>query len=258
MAKIKCSNCGGEFEHTLPKCPYCNVIYEPGAEREYMEDLGELKEDLSELSEVPENTYKREISKNIKKILIILLVVLAIVLAVWGIKTTFEKWMLQGSSKVDTREQILWEKENFPQFEEWYAEGNYEAIMKVEEQAVEEGYSIWNWEHSFFISAYRGYLMCMERREILTDKEKANEGTAKYMLGEVMYLLFFVDELLYTEEDWEIIQSWRPELEEILYEDMKFTEEEVQELYKKINNDGVIDYKECDKYAKKIWKRCIE
>ena len=89
-------------------------------------------------------------------------------------------------------------------------------------------------------------------------KEKANENTVKFILNEVMYQLFFVDSVLYSDEDWEIIQSWRPELEEILYGDLKFTEEEAQELYEKIYDDGIMDYKECDKYAKKIWKRCIE
>lgn len=258
MAKIKCGNCGAEFEEALPKCPYCNAIYEPGAEREYMEDLGELKEDLSELSEVPEDTYKRELSKNVKRIIVILLIAFIIVLAAVGIQTAYEKWMLRGSSNVDTREQLLWEKENFPQFDEWYEEGNYDALAEAQEQAIIDGYSVWNWEHAYFINAYNGYSTCMERREILADKEKANENTVKFILNEVMYQLFFVDSVLYSDEDWEIIQSWRPELEEILYVDLKFTEEEAQELYEKMNDDGIMNYKECDKYAKKIWKRCIE
>ena len=258
MTKIICSNCGAKFDGALPQCPYCNAIYETGAEREYMEDLGELKEDLSELSEVPEEAYKKELSKNVKKIIIIMIIVAVLVLAGLGIKALYEKIMYSSFNKVDTREQLLWENENFPQFDAWYAEGDYEAILEAEEQAAKEGYSFWNWEHSYFISAYNGYSMCMERRELLTDKEKANEHTFKFMLQEVMYQLFFTDEILYTEEDWEIMQSWRPELEEILYVDMKFTEEEAQELYEKISKDDIMDYEECDKYAEKIWKRCIE
>ena len=39
-----CVNCGASFEETMPECPYCGHMYEAGAQREYMDQLQELKE----------------------------------------------------------------------------------------------------------------------------------------------------------------------------------------------------------------------
>lgn len=255
--KIICGNCGAEFDDSLPKCPYCNAIYEIGAEREYMEDLGELKEDLSELSEVPEEVYKKEISKNVKKVMVIVLIVIVILLAILGLKHLAEQ-IIWGSQEVDTKEQMLWEKENFPKLDAWYEDGNYEAILDFQYQVAEEGHYIYDWEHFWFITAYGDYSLCMSQRAVLADKEQLNEDTARFMLSRIMYLLFFLDESFYQEDEWQMIQSWRLDLEEILYKDMKFTEEEAQGLYEKINKDGILDYNTCDQYAKQIWKRFLE
>lgn len=241
----------------MPKCPYCNAINEIGAEREYMEDLGELKEDLAELSEVPKEEYKKEVSKNIKRIVVIIGIVVVLLLVLFGLYRWYEG-RYDSYQTVSAKEQLIWEKENFPKLDELYEAGDYEAIVAFENQVSELGYSTYNWEHAPFINEYRGYTLCMEQRDVLTDKERANKDSAEYILGETMRALFFLQEERYSEEEWQIIQSWRPDYEEILYEDMKFTREEALELYEKIGADGYISYSECDKYAGKIWKRFIE
>ena len=50
---ICCGNCGGSYDDELPKCPYCGSIHISGAEKEYMEKLEDVREELEELDEVP-------------------------------------------------------------------------------------------------------------------------------------------------------------------------------------------------------------
>lgn len=254
---IVCCNCGAEMEKDSSRCPYCNAINEIGAEKQYKRQLGELKEDLEDLSQVPENAYKKEMLVTWKRAAAITIAVMTVLAAALGI-TFLHRRAEERYFETDIKKQLLWEAENFPKFDAWYEAGDYDAIVEAQEQAYEEGFHIWDWEHGRFISAYEGYRYCIEARERLKSKEGANEDLAQYVLGEVMLLLFFLKEEGYAEEDWQIMQSWAPELEAILYEDMKFTEEETAELYEKINKDGYIDYDACDKYASEIWKRFIQ
>jgi len=254
---IRCGNCGAKFHIDSPKCPYCNAINETGAEKQYMHKLDELKEDLSELPEEVEDIYKKEWKKTTKKVLLIFGIIAVIFLLVAGILYSIHHWM-ENRYQPDIKAQLMWEREYYPKFDAWYAEGNYDAIVEVMETEYDNpGYSMWNWEHYKFLTEYQAHELVMSRVGTMTDKEKANKNTAQYMVGEVMRFLYFLREEDFSKEEWEMVQSWRQDYEKILYEDMKFTKEEAEELYNEINNGGYISYSACDKYTAKIWKRFI-
>lgn len=63
IKKITCPACGAEYEDTLPKCPYCDLINYKGAEKEYLEKLEGVRQDMSELADVPEEAVKAELKK---------------------------------------------------------------------------------------------------------------------------------------------------------------------------------------------------
>lgn len=252
--KIKCLNCGAEFSRELAKCPHCNAIYEWGAEKKYMQNLERIKEDLADIPEQVQKTYKKEASATWKKIFVIvgaatvLVGVLAGIFA--GIHKTREK-----SYETDLKAQLLWEKENFPKMDEWYAQGDYDAILEWMYECYEdEGYAVWNWEHYSFISAYDSYLSFMDSIDDMKNAESVNKRAFQYTTSSAMYLAFFLKEKNYAPEEWKLIQEWQADAEEALYDELGFTKEEVQELYEKINHDGYIDYDECDNYTNKIWK----
>jgi len=253
-----CAGCGARFEADSPKCPYCNAIYEPAAEKKYMQDLNKLKEDMSELPGDAEKRYKREMLGGWKRVLVIFLIVAAFFAAAGGIYYLYKSHMEAGYS-YDPKAQLLWERKYYPQFDELYAAGDYDGIVEILDRTYEEeGYSIGNWEHGAFIMDYQAYMLFMDRVDDITDKEKANKKTAQYMVGEAMLFVFFRDETDYTEDEWKQVQGWRADIEKVLYGEMKFTEEEARELYEKINKNGYISYSKCDKYTAKIWKRFIE
>jgi uncharacterized membrane protein YvbJ len=49
--KIRCRSCGAEFDDSLAACPYCGAVNEKGAEKEYMDKLDDIHDDMSELSD---------------------------------------------------------------------------------------------------------------------------------------------------------------------------------------------------------------
>lgn len=59
--KIICSGCGAEYDATLPKCPYCDIINYSGAEAEYLNKLDDVREDMEELAYVPQESVKAEL-----------------------------------------------------------------------------------------------------------------------------------------------------------------------------------------------------
>ena len=47
---IRCRSCGAEYDGRETKCPWCGTRTDAGAEREYMDKLSDVKEDLESLS----------------------------------------------------------------------------------------------------------------------------------------------------------------------------------------------------------------
>ena len=72
MSEVVCSNCGATFDKKEAKCPFCGYISYPGAEEKFMKDLEGIKDNLSDLSSIPNQEYKKEMSKQ-KKIVILYL-----------------------------------------------------------------------------------------------------------------------------------------------------------------------------------------
>lgn len=60
---LYCENCHAPIPEESAKCPYCGAFNALGGERQYMEQLYDLKEDVEEISEVPEQEYRREMGK---------------------------------------------------------------------------------------------------------------------------------------------------------------------------------------------------
>lgn len=54
-----CKNCGAHFDDLLPKCPYCGEFHYAGAQKEYMDHLEDMKDDLEDLSEAFPVNFKK-------------------------------------------------------------------------------------------------------------------------------------------------------------------------------------------------------
>jgi len=82
---VHCQSCGAEFANTEPKCPYCGTIYIPGAETEYMNKLGDIREDMEDLEGAALSETASELKTATGKMFKIIFIIAAIIAGLFGI-----------------------------------------------------------------------------------------------------------------------------------------------------------------------------
>lgn len=161
---LYCENCHAPIEDDSAKCPYCGALNVTGSEKQYMEQLYDIKKDVEELSAVPKEEYRGEIGKTGRVIRRTFLAAAVLMTFVGLLLFLVRKWTDYEPTAEEMRAQIQWEKEIFPKLDALYAEGNYDGIMEcVFENQNGSFYSISNWEHEDFINVYTRYQSCTER-----------------------------------------------------------------------------------------------
>lgn len=143
--KIVCKSCAAEFTDDLPKCPYCGSLNIKGAEAEYMNKLRDVKEDLGELSELPEQAQKKEMKKQVKRWGIVAAVAV-------GIVVLMQVWFLWSQSRyIDSpakeRADMLWLAEHEEELDTLYENNDAEGILEHFYVWCEEENAFSKWEH---------------------------------------------------------------------------------------------------------------
>lgn len=82
---VRCVNCGGEFEPHEARCPYCGTMYEPGAEKQYMQKLGDIREDMEDLNGLALSETKSELKAAAKSTLRTIVIIIVAILLLSGI-----------------------------------------------------------------------------------------------------------------------------------------------------------------------------
>lgn len=141
---LYCENCHAPIPEESAKCPYCGAFNASGGERQYMEQLYDLKEDVEEISEVPKQAYRREMGK-IGRILFRTFLVFAGLAAFCGaVAYLFHKSMDYEVSPEEMKAQAAWEREVFPKLDALYEVGDYEGVLDYvyahDEEAQIEAY----------------------------------------------------------------------------------------------------------------------
>ncbi len=250
---ITCNSCGGRFEDTLPKCPYCDTMNYKGAEAEYLEELEKLRSDMEELGDYSEEEIKKEIRKQgkfLRRTLICCCVVVAVVL--------FLFWQKENTDKKNRQADYTWKKENYPLMEEMYEAEQYEKLVLFYEEAVEEDRPVWSWEHAAFC-------------EVLSDIYYVESILQKETKGEVLSSIHYALLLYYgwklqdisdediSEVEKDILLSKAKHILEDFETRWNFTEEELELFEKeKEENSGWISVDFCEKYIEKRMKRSME
>lgn len=151
--KMKCHSCGAEYDAALTKCPYCGELNYNSAEREYMDKLSDVREDLEDLEEVPAEEVRSQTSAQGKRILRIVrrtALILAAVLVVFFLIT----WWSNTSYERDTRADYLWKQENFPTMDAYYEAGDYAGLYTFIRESLDQDQPAWDWSHYADYEAY--------------------------------------------------------------------------------------------------------
>lgn len=251
---LHCENCHAVIPIDSAKCPYCGALNAFGGEKQYMERLFDLKEDVEELKDVPIETYKRELGKNSRLIRRTLIICGIAAVLVFGAVFVINKFEYAEIPAAERKEQMLWEKENFPILDELYADGDYDGILEFEAKNCEDGYySIYNWEHSDFISIYRWYIFCKDSAVAAELNEYDDESVHRFIM-DAMCMLQNREYVVYDAEEQELIAEYQDAVREILRSQFAMQDEDFDALYEKCCKEdeyGVyFDYNLADKKVK--------
>lgn len=256
---ITCSNCGAGFAETLAQCPYCGHIYIPAAEKEYMENLQEIREDMEEIEGITEKIYHKEIRGNVKRVYLWIISAVLVLLIAIGLFAGLKSLFSYEESEAQLKERILWQKENFPMLDAWYQEKEYEKIVDFMEEAYEkEGYFCDEWEHYEYILQYENYRSC----QILQRKIEENAGISEFEAGELMYCTMALVQYekgyktqSYSGEDLENLEQWKEQVRNWFLENLDYTEAEFCAMEEKVYRDGYLSYELCGTYKKEILEK---
>ena len=263
MDKVICQNCGASIYENEPACPFCGFINMEGAEDKFMRDVQKKEEELTQIPELQKQDLKKSVSKSSKIIIITVLIAATILAVLFGLHYAFEA-MLFSEDNYDAKTEMLWERENYPVLDKMYEERDWEGLLKFEEELYEindkEGtnHTIYNWEHSDFLYAYRRFENVKYYVSILDSGESLSKFQAENIVYYCMwfhYRMYVNDYQTFTEEEVAMVDEYREYTDEVFYNRLKFTDTEADELYEKAEEYHSIDAKTCYSYARKIRKR---
>lgn len=249
-----CKNCGAHFDDHLPECPYCGQFSYAGAEKEYMDRLEDMREDLEELHETVPEMYTGELKKQAKHVRKILLIVL-------GILTALALLFFGGSKLVDSlyqydaKAELLFTKEAFPIADEYYDAGDYDGLLEFYQTSLEENSnaSFYSWEHYPFLICYENYTIFQYAVSLM-----GTEDFSEYYMTELFYCYaanrYHQKGYPMNETDQRLVASYEDEMETVI-DNLGLTEEEQKEFHDLLNKSDYYIWDDVETLSKKVYKR---
>lgn len=252
---LYCENCHAPIPEESAACPYCGALNAPGGEKKYMERLYDLKEDVEELSRVPEQEYRKEMKK-IGRIIGGTVLIFAIAAGI--VCGAFFLLQRNGSyelSEEEIKAQLLWERENFPILDDMYAEGDYDGILAyVYETEEEDFHSISNWEHSDFLDMYSWYRSCKDRAARAAAGDDEEEIEVECII-DALFLMREREYITYSEAEESQIEEYCREVKTLIGTVFDMPEGDLERLYEEsCVEDEYSVYFDYDTARKKVEK----
>lgn len=266
MNKVICPNCGAAIYENEAKCPFCGYINISGAEEKFMRDIQKTEDDLNQIPELQKAEYKKSMKKSSKIIFITIGIMAVIAAVILGIHMLLE-YVLFSYDEGDAKAQMIWANENFPILDEMYAAGDYDGILDFMYELYDENdengthYTMYDWEHYYFISAYERYKSVEGCIAVLDRGEELSEIEAKYLVYDCMWIHYRIydkdnEYMPYTDEEIAYLDECREITDGYFFGRLGFTQQEVEKLYEDARDEfGGIDMQTVTKYGKKVRER---
>lgn len=248
--KITCPSCGAQFEDTLAKCPYCGTMYYPAAEKEYMNQMEDLRGDVGELKTLPREETKKHFKNRVRFIWTVLIIFTAAAAVIGGLYLHNQRKEAQKAE-----EEYLWVREHIPELDSLYENGQYDAMADLYASWYYDSKPVWSWKHSEF--AYRLSIV-RETEAMLIEVDSGHDG--KYDLTALLYneirmLEFDQQHPFLSEEEYRyVLEKAEPYLEDMKSR-FRLDDGEVEEIRKTAKeNYGVYPFRNCEEMVQEFLK----
>lgn len=250
---MKCKQCSAEFDDSLPQCPYCGALNYTGAEQEYFEHLHNLNNEMGELSDDSEETYKSGFRKSITIAVGIIGGLIILIGLLIGLFLLYRNYS-DKKSEEEYQASRIWKNTYYEELDAMYAQEDYDEISQfLNDHIDDKGYYPYEWEHLDFIQAYAGYQNFLEDS---ANFDTNNLTNMYWTLYDILYMQTIVDQpyLVFTDAERAQILEWKAETYAFLTNHMGMTESEIEEMKKETLSDDYT-YPIADKCRKYIKKR---
>jgi len=250
---IKCKNCGAEFDDNLSACPYCGEMNLRGSEKEYMDKLEEVRQDLDKLADDSEEEVGRNI-KNISRVIItsaIVFIVIALGIVALGYYLDNKSMETNGTPK----ERLAWQNQYYPVLDELYEKGDFDAIMEFRDEHYNDtGYSYYEWAKYDILYAYEmGYLLENEYDHI----DPNNEYDVSNAIYQVLSYQYRLDNVRHTlsKRDLEMIEAYADICDSVIHDKLGMDDDELERVRQETDKGYGPKYSLINKYVKKNYKK---
>lgn len=254
--EITCASCGAHYGAEQLRCPYCGSVNDLADEREFMEDLGEIREDLEKLPSEAESHGTRQAFRDMGRVfrrtLLAVLVLCAGIGAVLLFSRAYEA-RSDAEREEERQAEYLWKEENFPKLDALYEAGDYDGLFALSEE-LSDG-PVWQWEHYGLIEGLRLIRNAKEdirmAEDLLREGESAKELYGRYaawVLQEEL-LLWFFDLSCRDEKDCAVVRGRAADILADMETRFALTEEELEFFRREAEEySGYIRYQTCEEF----------
>lgn len=248
--KVECNSCHGIFENTEAKCPFCGTFYYEGAEKQYLENLDDIVEDMEELRDHPKEEMEEKTLDTSKNLLKIFLRAAALVFFIGAIAfAALSNIRKSPTTEAEQKAQLLWEKETYPMLDDLYAQGEYDEIMSFYDGLVADEnnpYDLAQWEPLIFLLKYEENLMFHEiEEEYFRTGQVDPVNLGKILISTLDDTIYY----LYSQEEKLKVDGYIEEQTQFLQEEFRYTALELAEVKGKALEKGRFDREVCYKEA---------
>jgi len=252
-----CNSCGGSFDESLPKCPFCGTLNEEGAEKEYNKKLYNIKEELDHVDELAVDDYKNEVRLFFRVFLIALAIACVIEGAIWFSANKNHHPDVLGSRRKELDQEmtaIKSARDDIQNLEELFQSGRYQELCTVFNDSKNRN-RFYNWKRYNFISCYSRIVSCRETLATIAP----GDDYYKYSNALYSYISAHRDvmendtSIQMSESEIEIIAPQVDDLKDLIMSKLSLSESELEELEEKASRNSYTDSSVLIDYAKERW-----
>lgn len=256
--QITCANCRGVFDTSESKCPYCGMIYEPGAEKEYGRKMEKIRTNLDGVGDIVVSNFRKDIKRFLTVFLITLfcmIVFTTIALLARSNRIALEKEKAREEMD-DKIYQIRLFKQASMECNNLFNEGKYDEMYKMaKEESMRFRDDFRNWKHFHFYNSYGNYTLAMESMNSIKQYNILGSYDYSHALKYIfeLYVDLYVNEYMeLSTDERKILAGLYEELREEALGALQLSEEEFDSIRDRLTEKKAtfIDSSECDKIAK--------
>ena len=248
-----CGSCGAEYEENLSKCPHCGSMNLVGAEREYMDKLGDVQKDMGKLEDAPLENLNATVKgqgRFLIKVFLVILVAAAVLAAVFF-------WM-DRRGQGNLKEEYAWQQEYIPRLNQLYDDGDYDAMMNLALLSMSDKNAVlWKWEHYDF---YEAYFRVKDFAELYPKwgEERLDQYDYVILFQAEWYLILLEKyrQAEYTDGEFAVLRPYIEKAGEALASDWGMSEEEYGEFLNLAEENYYwLPFTSCEDFVKRWMQR---